>query len=149
MREYFLTIRRHNVKLYVSEQDILNVLCELDRRMNIKFKYIVYEIDNKYNQLHSHMLARTDKPVLFKNNSSINGFRVYWLHVYDGQPLVCYLHKDSCDKYQQEEILITNYYRQHYGFLDMADGGASVQRLRKPISQCNVRRPDKKTGVLR
>ena len=42
MKEYFLTIRKHQVKDYVSEQDLAEILSELKQRINIKLIDSVY-----------------------------------------------------------------------------------------------------------
>ncbi len=118
MKEYFLTIRKHQVKDYVSEQDLLDILSCLKDRMPLKVVDVTYEIDQKYAQLHSHVIARTKKSVYYKKHSSINGFRVYWRLVVDRAPTLSYMHKDSSNKYEQEQIIQTNYYRNNYGFID-------------------------------
>lgn len=116
MKEYFLTIAKHQVKDYVSEFNIACVIHELKRRLSFKVIDIVYEIDRKYDQLHCHVLIRSHRFINYKNNTSIIGFRVYWLPVKGDKGVISYMHKDSCNKYEQEQILLTNYYRHHYGF---------------------------------
>ena len=118
MKEYFLTIRKHQVKDYVSEDDLVNILNTLERRLPLIVTDVVYEIDSKYEQLHSHIILKTPLSVYYKQHSSINGFRVYWRKVVDLKPTYSYMHKDSCNKYEQEQIIITNYYRHNYGFAD-------------------------------
>ncbi len=118
MKEYFLTVRKHQVKDYVSEYDLKEILNTLERRLPLIVDDVVFEIDSKYEQLHSHILLRTPKSVYYKKHSSINGFRVYWRLVVDHKPTYDYMHKDSCNKYEQEQIIISNYYRHHYGFVD-------------------------------
>lgn len=117
MKEYFLTIRKHNVLHYVSEENIASVMTELQKRLPFKVIDVVYEIDHKYDQLHSHVIIKSHKWINYKNNTSINGFRVYWKPIINGVPVKSYMHKDSCNKYEQEQILITNYYRHNYGFV--------------------------------
>ncbi len=118
MREYFLTIRKHQVKDYVSEEDLVSILNTLERRLPLIVTDVVYEIDPKYLQLHSHIILKTPYSVYYKQHSSINGFRVYWRKVEDLKPTYSYMHKDSCNKYEQEQIIISNYYRHNYGFAD-------------------------------
>lgn len=117
MIEYFLTIRKHQVKDYVSEDDLVSILNTLERRLPIIVTDVVYEIDSKYEQLHSHIMLKTRKSVYYKQHSSINGFRVYWRKVVDLEPTYDYMHKDSNNKFDQEQIFITNYYRHNYGFI--------------------------------
>ncbi len=118
MKEYFLTIRKHQVKDYVKEEDLQCILTCLERRLPLIVTDVAYEIDPKYLQLHSHILLKTPRSVFYKKHSSINGFRVYWRVVSDHQPVCDYIHKDSNDIYKQEEILMTNYYLHNYGFID-------------------------------
>lgn len=119
MKEYFLTIRAHNVKVYVSEREIEDIVSELKARLDIHISDLTYEIDKKYNQLHSHLMIRSRKNVYYKDNSSIRGFRVYWKPICcstDRSTVLLYIHKDSSNKYEQEQIIQTNYYNHHYGF---------------------------------
>lgn len=116
MKEYFLTIRKHQVKDYVSEADLSDIIICLERRLPIIVSDVTYEIDHKYLQLHCHVLLKIDRNVYYKQHSSINGFRVYWRPVYDSKPTYNYMHKDSCNKYEQEHIILANYYRNNYGF---------------------------------
>lgn len=116
MKEYFLTIAKHQVKDYVSECQITDVINELKLNLPFKVISIVYEISRKYDQLHSHVLIKSNRYINYKLYTSIKGFRVYWLAVKDRKPVISYMNKDSCNKYEQEQILITNYYRHNYGF---------------------------------
>lgn len=119
MKEYFLTIRKHQVKDYVSVQDLLDIIELLKSRLPLEITDIVYEIDHKYNQLHSHLIARSQKSIFYKKNSSINGFRLYWLLIdKNKKSVLSYMHKDSYNKFEQEQIILTNYYRHNYGFHD-------------------------------
>ncbi len=117
MKEYFLTIRKHNVKDYVSERNISDILVELQRRLSLKIIDVVYEVENKYAQLHCHVIVKTVSSVYYKKHSSINGFRVYWRPVVNRAKVLSYMHKDSCNKYEQEQIIVENYYRHNYGFI--------------------------------
>ncbi len=117
MKEYFLTIAKHQVKDYVSECQITDVIKELQGKLFFRIIDVVYEIDTKYQQLHSHVLIRSRRFINYKNYTSIQGFRVYWKAVINRDPVQGYMHKDSCNKYEQEQILITNYYRHNYGFI--------------------------------
>jgi len=117
MKEYFLTIVKHKRLDYVSEFEIRSVLDELQKRLNINLVEVVYEIDNVYGNLHGHVLIQSPKCVTYKKHSSIKGFRVYWVPVYNGNSLLGYLHKDSINRFEQEQILTTNYYRHNYGFI--------------------------------
>jgi len=119
MKEYFLTIRKHQVKDYVSDNDLSNIIELLKSRLPCEVSDLVYEIDNKYNQLHSHLIVRSQKSIFYKKNSSINGFRLYWLLIdHNKKAVMSYIHKDSYNKYEQEQIILTNFYRHNYGFQD-------------------------------
>lgn len=116
MKEYFLTIRKHQVKDYVTKEDLDHILICLKLRLPLKVAEVTYEMDTKYGQLHSHIILSTRKGVYYSKHSSINGFRVYWREIYSKEPTYGYIHKDSVNKFEQEQILITNYYRHNYGF---------------------------------
>ncbi len=116
MREYFLTIAKHQVKDYVSEHNLKEIISELHHKLPFKVISVVYEMSNKYSQLHSHVLIKSRKYINYKQLTSIKGFRVYWLSVENREPIMSYMKKDSCNKYEQEQLLVTNYYRHHYGF---------------------------------
>ncbi len=116
MKEYFLTIRKHQVKDYVTKEDLDHILICLKLRLPLKVSDVTYEMDNKYGQLHSHIILSTLRSVYYKKHSSINGFRVYWRLINEKEPTYNYMYKDSVNKFDQEQILITNYYRHNYGF---------------------------------
>ncbi len=119
MKEYFLTIRKHNVKDYVSERNIKDITSELKNKLTLEICDLVYEIDDRYNQLHSHVIVKSNRSIYYKDNTSTKGFRIYWKPIptrRDRERIVSYMHKDSCNKYEQEQIIITNYYRHNYGF---------------------------------
>lgn len=116
MKQYFLTIHKHQVKDYVSVQDIEDLLKSLRFLLTFKVIKITYEISRTYNQLHAHLLVQTNKVIYYKKYSSIDNFRLYWLPAVDGEKIFKYMTKDSSNKYEQQQIIITNYYRHHYGF---------------------------------
>ncbi len=117
MKEYFLTIRKHQVKDYVSEEDLQCILKCLGDRLQFIVIDLIYEIDSKYDQLHAHLVIETNRSVYYKNHSSINGFRIYWLPANGRKRIINYMHKDSSNKYEQEQIILSNHYRHHYGFI--------------------------------
>ncbi len=121
MKEYFLTIRKHQVLDYVSVEDLLSILQCLANKLYFNIIDLTYEIDHKYGQLHAHLILETNKNVYYKKHSSINGFRLYWLPAKGRKNILSYMHKDSINKYQQEQIIATNYYRHHYGFIYTSD----------------------------
>ncbi len=117
MKEYFLTIRKHQVKDYVCVEDLLDVLKCLGDLVQIKVLEITYEIDPKYQQLHSHIIIQTKRFISYRKLTSIHGFRIYWKFIKDKLTTLCYMHKDSCNEYEQQQVIISNYYRHHYGFV--------------------------------
>lgn len=120
MKQYFLTVRAHNVKQYVSEWELIKVFRELERRIDIQFSDTVYEMDHTYDQLHCHTIVQSNKSITYKSNSSISGFRLFWKPIktiLDRQRIISYIHKDCANEFDKEQILLTNYYRHHYGFI--------------------------------
>ncbi len=118
---YMITIRKHQVKDYVSKEDLDIVYNKLNTKLlndNIKqiYKKVVYEIDPHYNQLHSHCLLYISQRPLFKRYSSFIGFRVFWRPIYDLKGAIGYLEKDAYNEFAQELILIENFYNSNYGF---------------------------------
>ncbi len=117
MKVYFLTIRKHQVKDYVRVEDLQDIVKCLSHQLEFTLIDLAYELDPKYQQLHSHLMVQTLRTVYYKKHSSIKGFRLYWRLVVDQSPTKRYIHKNSHNKYEQEQIIITNYYRHHYGFI--------------------------------
>lgn len=109
---YEVTISKHQKKDYVDESNIHDVISKL------KFKnttlYLidkVYENSGKYSQLHLHGTALSNKPIYFKENNSILGFRIQWKRTYlnrlKGWHKYC--HKEINSKYAQENTLLENF----------------------------------------
>ncbi len=114
---YLLTIAKHQVKDYVSQNDLLRVHTALKCRLaDLYVPLVAYEISPKYRQLHMHGIALTKRAVFFKENCSILGFRIQWRKIYDLEKAIQYVYKDAYNSYIQEQILIMNYYSHHYGF---------------------------------
>jgi len=117
MKNYFLTIRKHQVLDYVSVEDLLDILQCLKKDLQFIVISFSYETDPKYDQLHAHLIIKTKRSVYYKKHSSINGFRLYFVPIYNSNKTLSYMNKDSTNKYEQEQIIITNYYRHHYAFI--------------------------------
>lgn len=113
---YFVTIQKSQVKDYVTEDELNNVFNILKAK-NPKMVeiHIVYELGKKYRQLHIHAVVATNKPIFFRDNCKINGFRLFWKNVYSNA-VHEYMQKDVCNSYQQEELFIENYSNHHYLF---------------------------------
>ncbi len=114
---YLITIAKHQVKDYVSEEDLQRVHWALKCRVTDLFiPLVAYEISPKYRQLHMHGIALTKRAVFYKENCSLKGFRIQWRRVYNLPRAIGYVFKEARNSYKQEEILIDNYYAHHYGF---------------------------------
>ena len=108
---YFLTIRKHQVKDYVDVQDIMNIIDHLITKFpSFTMGINSFEIDKTYNQLHFHAIVAIRESFLYKTNSSYGGFRLYWRPLYNKTDLISYITKDLYNKFQQDKIIIDNYY---------------------------------------
>jgi len=117
---YLMTVARHNVKAFITKQDIQQVIKLLEDSIE-GFKIIqqAYEISPVYKQLHGHFIVVTSKTVCFRRNCSLLGFRIQWSPIYDLPKAIRYVTKDTDNcEYLQEQILIINYYNHHYSFID-------------------------------
>ncbi len=115
---YFVTIHSKQKKNYVDKRDIDHCISLLHESLpNITIIKKVYETSGKYNQLHSHLIIKSDKRVQYIKNSLIHDFRLYWKPVFKLHNLISYLEKDVHNPYEQEQILATNQYKL-YAFRD-------------------------------
>ncbi len=117
--KYLLTIRKHQVLDQVSELDIDEVVDYL--KLRLKSLNIVthsYEIDSRYNQLHYHAVVEVKHRVWYKDNSKYKGFRIHWVPIGNLCGAKEYVLKEASNKYEQEQILIKNYYCNNYGFIE-------------------------------
>lgn len=118
IRNYFITIRKHQVKDFVDVQDLMNILNYIMHKVpSLRLGANSFEIDKVYNQLHFHAIVTTSHYFNFKGLTSHNGFRIYWKPVYSKKLLHHYIQKDAFNKYEQEQIIISNYYNHNYGFV--------------------------------
>ncbi len=114
---YFLTICKHQTKDYVTKQDLNNVITLLKlRNPTLVIETYIYEISPKYKQLHFHGTCTANKLICYKHNNSLLTYRVYWQRVYNLKTLTDYITKNVSNKYEQEQVLYTNWYNHHYGF---------------------------------
>ncbi len=108
---YMLTIAKHQVKTYVQKEDITETVSLLKRKLvQLRTHETCYELSPKYHQLHAHIIVSTPKKVYYKDNCSINGFRLQWSPVFDIKGARNYLTKDATNQYEQEAILMENYF---------------------------------------
>lgn len=119
MHNYMLTIAKHQVKDYVDKSDILEVLHLLKLRLPYLETTDVYsyEISPKYRQLHYHGVVRSPRRIHYKENNTLNGYRLQWSPIYNMESTMAYIYKDAINRFRQEQILDDNYYSHNYGFL--------------------------------
>lgn len=110
---YFLTIRKHQVKDFVGEDDLLYIL----EQIQIKLPTLIigphsFEIDSKYRQLHFHAMVNVFEYFKYTDISSVGGYRLYWRGIYNQDSIIKYINKDHLNnKIKQHQTLITNYYQ--------------------------------------
>ncbi len=114
---YLLTIHKHQVKDYVTTSDLDSIVSELKAKLHMNIIDYSYEIGSSHRELHSHLIVNVKGRFRYKDYTKINGFQAYWDKAYEIDRLRSYIHKDSSNVYEQEEIIIRNYYNHHYGFI--------------------------------
>lgn len=122
MHTYLLTISKHQKKDYVDKSDLNAIIVTLKwKHPSLTFTEYSYENTGKYRQLHFHGLCRVNGKIMYKDNNSINGYRLQWKPVWDTAGAIKYITKDTQgNKYRQEQILVENYYNHNYGFISTA-----------------------------
>ncbi len=115
---YMVTIAKHQVKDYVHKSNLVKVVSHLKLKHDSLhvIKYC-YELSKCYSQLHFHGIFRLSHRITYKDNNSVLGFRVQWKPVYDWQGAIDYIDKECYNQFSLDQILSTNYYRHHYGFI--------------------------------
>ncbi len=117
--KYLLTIRKYQVLDQVSELDINEILDHLkNKHVSLHIVKQCYELDETYNQLHYHAVIEIATKIWYKDNSKHNDFRIHWSPIGSLCGAIKYVLKDASNQYEQEQILIKNYYCNHYGFID-------------------------------
>jgi len=117
-RFYLITIAKHQVKDYVHKSDLDNIVVRLKTKHDtLHVIDCVYEISDKYRQLHIHAIARLGHTISYKQNNSFNGYRVQWSPIYNWKGALSYLTKVVKSKYRQEQIFAENNYNHSYGFV--------------------------------
>lgn len=114
---HFLSIEKHRVKDYVSQEELDSILEILFARVPGKLLMRTYELGKKYRQLHMHCIVAMSRPFKYKENSSIGGFRLYFKRVYDMEGVLRYMRKDATNDIAQCNILTQNYIRHNYAFI--------------------------------
>ncbi len=111
---YLLTIRKSQVKDYIQQNDLDDILTFI---LNTTKGYLLgkgYHIHGKYKQLHMHALTQ----IPFTTNTWLNGYRIYYSKVHSNiHKVISYIHSDHKNIYELSQLLIQNYYNHHYGFI--------------------------------
>lgn len=81
MNTYTVTIRAHDVKKFVCYEMIDIIIHTLKTNYNIFVGDGECEEDPKYKQLHFHGIAVSAEPIVYKDVSSMFGFRLYWKEI--------------------------------------------------------------------
>lgn len=113
---YMVTVRKHQVKDFVTVQHLDTILDLAIKGLNATVEHVVYEIETTFNQLHLHCIVKTKFRVCYRARCKLSGFRIYWKPVFSMEGCVSYIHKDVCNKYDQEQIVILNHYNNKYMF---------------------------------
>ncbi len=116
---YLITIAKHQVKDYVTVEELQEVHWQLKCKLtDLYVPLVTFELSSKYHQLHMHGIALTKRAVYYQKNNSIEGFRIEWRRAYNLVGAISYCLKDAQDLESQQEILAINYYMHNYGFHD-------------------------------
>lgn len=109
---YALTISAHKKNEFVSKNDIDQIIIYLKwLHPKLKVRVLVYENTGRYKQLHAHLLVSNDRYVRFKDNCSIQGYRLQWDQINDAGHCIraySYITKEVRNAYMQEQVFITN-----------------------------------------
>ncbi len=114
LKYYLVTICKHQVKDYVSPNDLFNTLWYLSKHGVTDF-YGKYERHGRYKQLHYHFITR----IQCYDLTSLSGFRIHYERFPKGDLPVM---KRYIDKHYhpyhhtQEDTSFSNYYAYHNGF---------------------------------
>ncbi len=123
MKYYIVTIRKHQVKDYVSYKE-LSIVMDRFRQVYPR-SYIVstgVEAHGLYRQLHAHLIVGFTQFVSYKKFNSYFGFYIHFKPITiesdeDMQRCLYYIHKYDWDCDMKRDIIeAENYYNYHYGF---------------------------------
>ncbi len=117
---YLISINKHQVKDYVTKADLDRIIIQLKwLETSLDIKDSAYELGHKYNQLHFHAIVKTKPSFRYRHLTKLDGYQIYWKKIIDNKDIVkisTYIHKDSSNRFEQEEILECNYYLHNYAF---------------------------------
>ncbi len=114
---YLITIRKSQVKDYVTKEQLDSVLYYVinQNKNGIKWKHLVettgYHLHGKYRQLHMHALIFM--PIITNFITQIRGFRVYWKQIDEDEDSFNKAHKychneDHWNEVKLQQILVEN-----------------------------------------
>ncbi len=122
---YLVTIRKSQVKDYVSYNDLKSRIARL-RGILPRLSIIIrgYEAHGLYNQLHVHFLLYHPTRINYKSINALlkgDGFIYHFKQCVvssreDMERICNYITKYDWNMYSRDMILCENYYRYHYGF---------------------------------
>ncbi len=116
---YLVTIRKHQVKDYVSLDDLQQILAALHYN-DIDFFTGCAEAHGKYKQLHYHGLVRVSRGFHYYKYTKILDFRIHWKKLKQNEYMLgdadYYIFKHNPTEEYVNQTLMCNYYRYHYGF---------------------------------
>ncbi len=117
---YMVSIHKQQKKDFVSKKNLDDILSRLLASLEYHQPQVdnkVYEMTQKYCQLHLHCLLTTNTDFRYFRYTKQCGFRVHFKKVYDLQGIQRYLNKQvTCDAIQ-DQILDENFYNANYGFV--------------------------------
>ncbi len=113
---YLLTIRKHQVKDFVTVNELKSALANLVSHIPMYVTNIVFEVEHTYMQLHLHCIITMDHYFNYTRYTKYHGFRLHFKKCYDLGGLKGYLLKQVSNKYIQEQLIVENYYSHYYGF---------------------------------
>ncbi len=121
---YIVTVTAFNKNIWISKDNLDDVIRWLSANKNITISNAVYETSGLYNQLHIHALATVNYGFKYASYTKYGddehciAFKVHWRYVKhaerDKSRIMRYLSKDSTNAIEQEQILILNYYKGNY-----------------------------------
>lgn len=116
---WLVTIRKHRVKEYVSEDQLAEVRNYLRTKSGLTIRDYCNEAHGTYKQLHSHLLIETPINFRFIGCTKYKDFRIHWKIIKRTLPKVAdYIHK-RCKNHSEDQLehnRLANYFRYHYAF---------------------------------
>ncbi len=117
---YLLTIRKHQVKDFVTVTELKSALADLVSHVPMYVTNIVFEVEHTYMQLHLHCIIQMDHYFNYTRYTKYHGFALHFTKCYNLGGLKGYLLKQVSNKYVQEQLICENYYSHYYGFIQQA-----------------------------